>query len=314
MLRRLLFSTLAVLFSAAGTIPAAAQALAPSQASAPSAPGFNDPPPSPDEIRSRAKILLANQHANDQAIEEYERVERLTDRTAGMNPKVLEDKEYRVVPTGFGTYKILLRQDGNHVSDAEYRRELQKWEDALEIALNPSDSRAKDLDAKYEKRQHDRADLVDAMRDAFTPHWTGREMRDGHVCDVIVLAPDPNFHPHSLLQEALTHVTLKIWVDHSSNELVRGEANVIRDISVGAGIFGKLYRGGVFSMDQQEFAPGVWLPIRIQYDYTIRKFLFTSEEHQLMQASHYRRLGSPKDALAVVQGELARKTPERGDP
>lgn len=314
MLRWLLFSSLAVLFFAAGTLPAAAQAPAPSQAGAPAAPGLNDPPPSPEEIRSRAKILLANQHANDRAVEEYERVERLTDRTAGMNPKVLEDKEYRVVPTGFGTYKILLRQEGNHVTNAEYRRELQKWEDALEIALNPSDSRAKDLHAKYEKKQHERADMVDAMQDAFIPHWTGREIRNGRVCDVLVLEPDPNFHPRSLLQEALAHVTVKIWVDHSTDQLVRGEANVIRDISVGGGIFGKLYRGGVFSMDQQEIAPGVWLPIRIQYDFTIRKFLFTSEEHQLMQAGQYRRLGSPREALAVVQGELANKTPDRSDP
>lgn len=284
------------------------------QAASPLVPNLNDPPPSPEEIRSRAKILLANQHANDRAIDEYERVERVSERTAGMNPRVLEDKEYRVVPTGFGTYKILLQQDGNRVSDADYRRELQRWEDVLELALNPSDSRAKELDTKYEKKQHDRADLVDAMQDAFNPRWTGREIRNGRMCDVLLLEPNPDFHPRNLLQDALTHVTVKIWVDHSSNELVRGEANVIKDISVGGGIFGKLYRGGVFSMDQQEIAPGVWLPIRIQYDYTIRKFLFTSDDHQLMEAGQYRRLGPPKDALGVVRSELSKSTLDRSDP
>jgi hypothetical protein len=314
MLRWIFSSILVVSFAAAGTHTAAAQMPARAQTSSSPASNLNDPPPSPEEIRSRAKILLANQHANDRAIEEYERIERLSDRTAGINPRVLEDKEYRVVPNGFGTYKILLRQDGNRVSDADYRRELQRWEDVLELALNPSDSRAKDLDAKYEKKQHDRADMVDAMQDAFNPRWTGREIRNGHVCDVILLEPNPNFHPRSLLQDALTHVTVKIWVDCSTNQLVRGEASVIRDISVGGGIFGKLYRGGVFSMDQQEVAPGVWLPVRIQYDYTIRKFLFTSEEHQLMEASHYRRLGPPKDALDAVRSELAKSTLDRSDP
>lgn len=282
-------------------------------ASAP-VPDLNDPPPSPGEIRERAKILLSNQHANDRAIEEYERVEQMTDRTSGMNPRVLEDKEYRVVPNGFGTSKILLRQDGNRISDSDYRRELQRWEDALVLALNPSDSRAKELDAKYEKKQRDRADLVDAMQEAFNPRWTGREVRNGRVCDVLLLEPNPDYHPRSLLQDALTHVTVKIWVDRANNQLVRGEASVIKDISVGGGIFGKLYRGGVFSMDQQEIAPGVWLPVRIQYDYTIRKFLFTSEEHQLMEASRYRRLGPPKDALAVVRSELSNSTLDRSDP
>lgn len=314
MLRSVLSSLLILLFAAAGTLPAGAQASARAENASPSAPGLNDPPPSPEEIRSRAKILLDNQHANDRAIEEYERIERTTDRTAGMNPRVLEDKEYRVVPTGFGTYKILLKLDGKRTSDVDYRRELQHWQEALELALNPSDSRAKEIDAKYEKKQHDRADLVDAMQDAFNSHWTGREVRSGRVCDVLLLEPNPNFHPRSLLQEALTHVTVKIWVDRTTNQLVRGEANVTKDISVGGGIFGKLYRGGVFSMDQQEVAPGVWLPARIQYDYTIRKFLFTSEEHQLMEASHYRRLGSPKEALSVVQAELAKTAPDRSDP
>jgi hypothetical protein len=275
---------------------------------------FSQDPLPPEEIRSRARSLLANQHANDRAIQEYERVEHQMERSAGINPRVLDDKEFRVVPTGFGPFKILLEQDGNRVDNADYRRQLQKWEDVLKLSLNPSDSRAKELDAKYQKKERDRAELVDAMQDAFTPHWVGREMKNGRVCDVLVLDPNPEFHPRSLLEEVLTHVTVKIWVDHDSNQLVRGEANIARDIAVGGGIFGKLYRGGVFSMDQQEVSPGVWLPVRLQYDYTIRKFLFTSEEHQLMEASHYRRLGTPKEALAVVESELSKSTSDHSDP
>lgn len=314
MLPWVLSSLLILGLASAGAPTVLAQTPARPQNSSPAAPGLNDPPPAPEEIRSRAKILLENQHSNDRAIEEYERIEHVIDRTAGMNPRVLEDKEYRVVPTGSGTYKILLRQEGNRISDADYRRELQHWQEALQLALNPSDSRTKEQNAKYEKKQHDRADLVDAMQDAFNPRWTGREVISGRVCDVLLLEPNPNFHPRSLLQDALTHVTVKIWVDRASNQLVHGEAHVIRDISVGGGIFGKLYRGGVFSMDQQEIAPGVWLPARIQYDYTIRKFLFTSEEHQLMEASHYRKLGPPKEALSLVQAELAKTTTDRSDP
>jgi len=273
-----------------------------------------DTPPTAEELHERAKALIANQHANDAAIEQYERFERQMDRAAGMNPRVLDDKEYRVVPTGFGNYKILVQQDGKDVAPAEYRRQLQKWAEALQISMNPSDPRARDLQAKFDKRMHDRAELIDAMQEAFTPKWLGRETKNGRFCDVLELVPNPQYHPRSLLQEALTHVTVKIWVDHASNQLVRGEASVTRDISVGGGIFGKLYRGGVFAMDQQEFAPGVWLPVRLQYDYTIRKFLFTSEEHQLMEATRYKRLGTPKDAFAVVQAELAKTPHQDSDP
>jgi hypothetical protein len=60
-------------------------------------------PPSAAEIAARAKVLLEHQHANDEALEQYERVEHHVDRTGGATPRVLDDKTYRVVPTGSGT-------------------------------------------------------------------------------------------------------------------------------------------------------------------------------------------------------------------
>ena len=58
-------------------------------------------------------------------------------------------------------------------------------------------------------------------------------------------------------------------------------------------------------MEQAEVAPGVWLPTRTEYEFTGRKFLFPFAEHQVIEASHYRRLGSLQQALVVVQNELS---------
>ena len=68
-----------------------------------------------------------------------------------------------------------------------------------------------------------------------------------------------------------------------------------------AGFLGKLYRGGVFYMEQEEVAPGIWLPTRYQYDFTARKFLFMYEQHQYVEARQYRRVGPPKQALALAK-------------
>jgi len=70
----------------------------------------------------------------------------------------------------------------------------------------------------------------------------------------------------------------------------------------------------VFFMEQQEVASGIWLPARFQYDFTARKFLFTFEQHQYVEASQYRRIGPPKQALTMVQSELASGKPIYGDP
>jgi hypothetical protein len=186
---------------------------------------------------------------------------------------------------------------------------LQAYEDVLQLMLRADDSRTKLAYEKFDKRNQQRAELVDSIVDTFSPKWLGRETRNGRACDLFQLDPKPDFHPHSILQEALTHISAKIWVDRDSDELVRGEARITRGISFGGGILGKLYRGGVFSMDQSEVSPGIWEPIRYQYDFGGRKFLFSFAEHQIVEASHYRRVGPPKEALTLVENELASPNP-----
>jgi hypothetical protein len=275
---------------------------------------LNQQPPSDAEIRERAAKLITNQHSNDLAIEEYERVERHVNRTGGSNPRVLEDKNYRVVPTGPGTLKILLKDGEKPTDPADIRKQLQSWRDLLQFALNPNDPRIKAAYAKADKKKRDRAELVNAARDAYMLKWVGRENLGGRDCDVIQLDPNPSFHPRTTFQEAFTHANAKIWVDHNALQLVRLEAHIIRDVSFGAGILGKLYHGGVFFFEQTEVAPGVWFPSRYQYDYTARKFLFTFEEHQFINATEYRRVGPPKEALVIAQQELANAKPAAGDP
>jgi len=287
----------------AGFSPASAPVLAPARQQ-----------PSEAEAQLRADKLTANQHRNDSAVEQYERIEHQIDRTGGPNPRVTEDRTFRVVPTGTGTMKILLRDNDKTPGPTDYHKQLEQWREALELALKPDDSRAKSAFAKFDKKRKDRAELIDAMRDGFTHKWLGQETIDGHSCDVYQLDPNPNFHPKTLLQEVISHVVAKIWVDREQNQLVRGQANVTKDISVGGGILGKLYRGGVFFFQQSEVAPGIWFPYLYQYDFTARRFLFTFEEHQVIQSSRFRRVGTPKEALAIVQSELASGKTLTADP
>ena len=291
--------------------PQAANSQAASQAAG--LPGSSQAP-SEAEMQARAKRLIANQHKDDSELDEYARIEQQVDRTGGPNPRTLDDKTYRVVPDGASRFKILLKENGRNIGPAEYRKELQAWKDVLDVMVRPGDSRAQAAYQKSAKRKHDRADLVDAMEQAFTAKWLRQETRNGRLCDVLELDPNPGFHPRSVYQEALTHAMITIWVDHAADQLVFGEAHITRDLSVGGGILGKLYRGGVFSMEQAEVAPGVWLPTRYKYDFNGRKFLFPFEEHQTVEISRYRLIGPPKQALAIVQDELATGKSSAEDP
>src|SRR5579862_313562 len=284
------------------TAPMSAQAAANSQA------------PTDEEISARTKMLLANQHADDEALELYERVERHIDRTSGANPRTLDDKTYRIVPTGVGNQKLLLHEAGRPADPATYLRQLHVLEEELATMANPDDPRAKAANAKFQKRMRDRAEFVDAAKDAYLVKWTGREIRNGRDCDVFDLTPNPKFQPKSMFQEIFLHTTAKLWVDSAANQIVHAEAKVTSDVGFGAGVLGKLYRGSVVGLDQMEFAPGVWLPTRYQYDYAGRKFLFSFDQHQVIEVSRYRRIGPPKEALAAIQNELSSGKTFREDP
>jgi hypothetical protein len=248
---------------------------------------------------------VANQHRDDEALKEFERVERHADYSAGPSPRLIADKVFRIVPTGSGTLRILLKENGTPTDPADYRRQLQAWQDVLELMLRNSDPRTKTAYEKYDRRNQQRAELVDSMLESFSAKWLRREPRNGHPCDVFELSPKPDFHPHSMLQDALSHIVATVWVDRETDQMVRGEAKVMHDISFVGGILGKVYRGSVFSMEQNEVAPGIWEPIKYTFDFEGRKFLFSFDEHQIVDASRYRRVGPPKEALAIVQNELA---------
>jgi hypothetical protein len=269
-------------------------------------------PLSHEEVVALADRAIANQHHSDQAILEYDRVEHVVQRSGGGSPRILLDKTYRVVPTGTGTLKLLLKDSGKPVDAETYRKELSSWEQNL--AASTGIPNFPQSDAKFQKRMKDRAELVDAMRQAFRATWLGREWSNGRVLEKIQLEPNPEFRPHSLLTEILTHARAVIWVDSQTAHVARAEAEIIRDISFGGGILGKVYRGAHFEMEQAEIAPGVWLPTRYQYDFSARKFLFIFEQHELTEVSRFRRLGAPAQALAVVRHELESKAPFNGDP
>jgi hypothetical protein len=296
---------LALFFAFAG--PAKAQTPPKAQPSAPAA-ALTDA-----QIHALAERVIAAQHADDVALEEFERIEQHT-VYSGSNRHITEDKFYRVVPTGSGTLKLQFKDNYSPLDPASYRKQLHDWEQILEIAINPNDPREQAVYSKWQKKMKERKDLLEAARRAYQVASSGQELRNGRLCDVLSLEPNPSFVPHSAAENVLTGTRAKIWIDDATGQIVHGEAEVIHDISFGGGILGKLYRGGHFSLDSSEVAPGIWAPYRVQYDYAVRKFLFTFDTHEVTQNSHYRRIGGPAKALAIAKEELANGAPVPADP
>ena len=73
-------------------------------------------PLSPEEIRALVERAIANQHRNDEALAEYERREHRQARKDESDTHLSEDKAFRVIPTGTGTLRLLLEENGQPVT------------------------------------------------------------------------------------------------------------------------------------------------------------------------------------------------------
>ncbi len=274
----------------------------------------SDPALSPEQIRTLVARVVANQHRDDAALEEYERIERRQLRKNKKNSVLVEDKTFRVVPTGTGTARVQIEDRGQRVDAAFYRWQLRNLELALVAALNPTEIEQSQRVAHAVKRSRQHAALVDAVANAFRFTWLGRETRNGRTLVKLHLDSNPDYKPTSRSTSLLGAVRATIWLDEAVGQLVRVEAELARDISFGGGLLGKAYRGGRFVMEQAEVAPGIWLPTHYDYNLTGRKFLFGFEVHELTEASHYHRIGPPREALLAIRRELSGTSISHSDP
>ncbi len=275
------------------------------QHSAPgSAHGLNDSPPTEAERHAMIDRIFANQLADEASLAIFQRIEHHQIREHPSDVTPLKDEVVRVVPTGTGSWRVLVEDHGHPLSAADYQSQIANLERALEQINDPANSDMRRAREKFNARMKSRSELIASVRDAFVFNWIGRESLNGRILDKFHLDPNPKYKPSSIETELLLHCTATIWVDETTSHVARIEGELTSDFAVGGGVLGKFYHGARLTLGQTEVAPGIWLPSFYQYDYSGRKFLFKFEAHERTEASKYERVGPPSEALAFIRREL----------
>jgi hypothetical protein len=262
-------------------------------------------PLTPEQIRDLITRTIENQHRDDAALDSFERIEHQVTRAGKPSNLATDDRTFRVVPTGSGTLRLVIAQNGVPIAPAFYERQLRQWEGVLEVAIHSDDPREIAVVAKQQKRHKDQARIVDAVPDAYKVTWLTREIRDGRAVEKLQLDPNPNYVPRGDITDWLTHARAIVWIDPQAAQVVCIDATIVRDISVGAGMLGKIYHGGRFHMEQVPVASDLWEATLYQYDISGRKFLFPFAIHKATSSSHYVLFGTPDQALVEARDDLA---------
>jgi hypothetical protein len=247
--------------------------------------------------------VIANQKKDEEALDLYERIERLETSKNANSPVPSAVKISRVVPSGTGMDRIPMGPDGHPADPVAYRAELEGLEKALALIVEGRSQRG--AVEKYARRRKDRNDLIDATRDAFLFTFVARERRGDRTLSKYQMSPNPAFKPTSRFTSIFPKVHGYVWVEEDADELARIEGDVTEDISIGL-FLGKIYKGGHFMQERYQVAPGLWLPSFTQYDFDGRKLFSAFSIHERTFYSNYRYIGPPKKALEVIRKELGR--------
>src|SRR5712692_1140302 len=247
--------------------------------------------------------VIASQKKDEQALDLYERIERVETSKSPNSPVPAGVKISRVVPNGTGMDRILMGPDGHPADPVAYRAELEGLEKALALVVEGRSQRG--AVEKYAKRRKDRNDLIDATRNAFLFTFVAREPRRDHMLAKYEMLPNPAFKPTSRFTSIFPKVHGYVWIDEDAAELARIEGDVTEDISIGL-FLGKIYKGSHFMQERYQVAPGLWLPSFTQYDFDGRKLFSGFSIHERTFYSNYRYIGPPKEALEAIRNELGR--------
>jgi hypothetical protein len=272
------------------------------------------PPPAQTEAAKSAllDLVLVHQRKCERAMELYERVERVELRKSSGDPLATDTKVSRVIPAGTGVDHIPIGPDGKPTDPEAYHADLVKLERALAWASDDGHAQ-RDAYEKIAKKQKEREELLLATRTAFLYTLVSSETRDGRVLYKYKMEPNPAYKPTSRATSIFAKVQGFLWIDPEAAEIARVEGEVTGDISVGL-FLAKVFKGSHFMQERYEMLPGLWMPSFSQYDFDARKLFSSISLHERTFYSQYRRIGAPKEALAVIRAELGKPGDAATDP
>src|ERR1700687_301271 len=265
-----------------------------------------------DEQPTLLERVIANQKKDDLAQANYERLERLEIHKGAAGSQPPEIKTTRASPAVTVIVSMAVGPDGKPVDAAAYRAELEKLERALSWAVE--DGRAqREAYEKVDKKQKERADLIDATRTAFLYTFVDREPRGDRMLSKYRMVPNPAYKATSRATSIFSKVRGYLWIDDDAEQLARAEIEVIDDISIG-GFLAKVYKGSHLMQERYEMAPGLWFASYSQYDFDGRRLFVSFSIHERTLYSQYRRIGPPKEALQAIRAELGKSPSANADP
>jgi hypothetical protein len=215
-----------------------------------------------------AREILRKSVELDQAnwlrMKDYTWVARSTERhfDGSGEVKSTEREAWETVMLDGEPYRRMLERDGRPLTPAEQKKQQDKLDKSVaKLAHETPEEKQRRL-ADYENRHRKERDFLRQIPDAYDCRIDGETQVDGHDVWVIAGTPKAGYQPQDRDAKALTKIRGKLWVDKSTYQWVRLEAETTETIAFGL-FLARLNPGASLIFEQTHVADDLWLPRRI---------------------------------------------------
>jgi hypothetical protein len=171
----------------------------------------------------------------------------------------------------------------------------------LEKLLSDRDAVKSDLKEQKAETQH-RIRMVKAFPKAFFFDFAGREK--GLLR--FDFRPDPEFSPKDRETQMYRGMEGTVWIEPEQERIVQIQGKLVKDVTFGWGIFGRLNKGGIYEIAQTQLSPGTWRITALNVDVKGRTFLVDTFRFLRKEtSSRFQPVSSAMTYQAAVQALLA---------
>jgi hypothetical protein len=235
------------------------------------------------------------------AVVEHEFQEQNNDRSCWLyTSRTLEAGAWRTeraATTNLGTLTGLLTENGRPLTPKQEQMEEQRLQNLIR---NPRELSRQDADRQQDWQRVER--LARLLPDAFL--YT-KEATEGQVIQLI-FRPNPRFEPPTFEAELLRPVVGTMRIDTRHMRIVEFRAQLESDVEFGWGILGKVRKGGLFQVRQEQVASGYWEIILVNVNISGRLLLFRSIGEEWYETrGEFRRI--PENTSLETAAEMLKK-------
>jgi hypothetical protein len=159
-------------------------------------------------------------------------------------------------------YRRMLERNGHPLPPDEQRKEQEKLDKAVAKLAHETPEQKSRHSADYEARRRKEREFLRAIPDAYDLRIEGEAQVDGHATWIIAGTPRAAYHGQDRETRALLKIRGKIWIDKTSYQWVRLEAETTETISFGI-FLARLNPGARLVFEQTPVSDTLWLPRRL---------------------------------------------------